>query len=353
MYGQSMQSMVRRGGMSRNSGGRGAYGRRRANYRQEQVRAVQLVVCLVLFLTAFVGKGVFPGRLVRLRGEILTLISSDYDFQSGLSTLGESLMGSGTVLEGLGEFCVQVFGAVPVEEQEPAGETALLPPRPASVLAAELSFLSREPDAFTRTEHYTDPSQLGLTLQGPAEAPAETPVEAPAADQAGAPEAAVPAAGTVVLYSDYSGQPLPNNYTMDQLSLGNLETMVPVLGHLNSGYGYRDHPIDGRYQFHGGVDIGGQTGDPIAAFAAGTVEYIGEDDSYGLYLQIDHGNGVKSFYAHCSALEVSKGQQVAMGETVARVGSSGSATGPHLHLELKYGKMHLNPAYYVEFLEDR
>ena len=66
---------------------------------------------------------------------------------------------------------------------------------------------------------------------------------------------------------------------------------------------------------------------------------------------IDHGNGVKSFYAHCSEVLVTKGQTVAMGETVARVGSSGSATGPHLHLELKYGKMHLDPAYYVEFLE--
>ena len=59
---------------------------------------------------------------------------------------------------------------------------------------------------------------------------------------------------------------------------------------------------------------------------------------------------MKSFYAHCSEVLVTKGQTVAMGETVARVGSSGSATGPHLHLELKYGKMHLDPAYYVEFL---
>lgn len=92
-------------------------------------------------------------------------------------------------------------------------------------------------------------------------------------------------------------------------------------------------------------------GDPIRAFAAGTVEYTGEDDSYGLYLQVDHGNGVKSFYAHCSKIVVVKGQEVAMGEKVAEVGSTGDSTGPHLHLEMKYNKMHLNPAYYVEFLE--
>ena len=92
-------------------------------------------------------------------------------------------------------------------------------------------------------------------------------------------------------------------------------------------------------------------GDPIAAFAAGTVEYIGEDDSYGLYLQLDHGNGVKSFYAHCSKIVVSKGQTVELGEKVAEVGSTGDSTGPHLHLEMKYNSTHLNPAYYVDFLE--
>ena len=92
-------------------------------------------------------------------------------------------------------------------------------------------------------------------------------------------------------------------------------------------------------------------GEPISAFAAGTVEYTGENDSYGLYLQVDHGNGIKSFYAHCSELLVSKGQTVAMGDTVALVGTTGVSTGPHLHLELKYEKTHLNPSYYVDFLE--
>ena len=129
---------------------------------------------------------------------------------------------------------------------------------------------------------------------------------------------------------------------MDQLSLGALDTVTPVVGHLNSTYGYRDHPINGKYQFHGGVDIGGQNGDPISAFAAGTVEYVGEDDSYGLYMQLDHGNGVKSFYAHCSTICVKKGESVTAGQKIAEVGSSGAATGPHLHLELKYNKLHLN-----------
>ena len=161
------------------------------------------------------------------------------------------------------------------------------------------------------------------------------------------------AAGTVLVKADYSGPPLPERYTMDQLSLGTLETVTPVLGRLNSTYGYRDHPINGEYQFHGGVDIGGQTGDPIHAFAAGTVEYVGENDSYGLYLQLDHGGGIKSFYAHCRSVCVKKGQTVALGEKIGEVGSSGSATGPHLHLELKYNGLHLDPAYYIDCLSDQ
>lgn len=91
----------------------------------------------------------------------------------------------------------------------------------------------------------------------------------------------MPAVGTVLLSANYEGPALPNNYTMDKLSLGALETVNPILGHLNSVYGYRDHPVDGEYKFHNGVDIGGQMGDPIGAFAAGTVEYIGENDDHG------------------------------------------------------------------------
>ena len=77
---------------------------------------------------------------------------------------------------------------------------------------------------------------------------------------------------------------------------------------------------------------------------------MGENSSYGLYLQLDHGNGIKSFYAHCSSVCVKKGQQVAAGEKIGAVGSSGSATGPHLHLELKYQGTHVDPSYYIETL---
>ena len=290
----------------------------------------------------------FPQKLGQVRDDLLALITTDLDLQGTLAGLGESLAGEGTVLSEFGTFCLEGFGAEPREEAPEPAEP--LPPLPqgAGLLEDELHFLSRSSDAAARISHYADLTRYGLTVTPVEPAPEPEPEPEPAPPEE---PAAVPAVGTVISVSDYSGDPLPNNYTMDQLSLGELETVTPVMGHLNSEYGYRDHPINGRYQFHGGVDIGGQSGDPIGAFAAGTVEYTGEDDSYGLYLQVDHGNGVKSFYAHCSRIVVTKGQVVALGEKVAEIGSSGSATGPHLHLELKYNKMHLNPVYYVDILE--
>lgn len=350
MYNQGTQAVNRRRSVRAYSSS-STRGQRRGASSQERVRLLQLAICLALFLAISLWKGIFPQRLGQVRDNLLSLITTDLDFREALTELGESLAGGDTVLADLGAFCVEVFGAG--GQDEPAEQAAFIPPpMTQSARGEELRFLSGGADLAACTAHYANLDRYGLRTAAlqPEALPAED--EAPPAEAAVSEEpAAVPAAGTVIMVSDYSGEALPNHYTMDQLSLGELETVTPVMGHLNSGYGYRDHPINGHYQFHGGVDIGGQNGDPIVAFAAGTVEYIGEDDSYGLYFQIDHGNGVKSFYAHCSKVLVSKGQTVALGEKVAEIGSSGSATGPHLHLELKYNKMHLNPIYYVDYLE--
>ena len=229
------------------------------------------------------------------------------------------------------------------------GEESSLPDPAEQVQASAQSFLNQGAGTAEQAAYYLHLDQVPegwLQTETSAETPPEEPVQEPAAEET------VPALGTVVWSANDTGEPLPENYTMDCISLGTLETVTPVLGHLRSEYGYRDHPVDGEYRFHNGVDIGGQIGDPIGAFAAGTVEYIGENDDHGLYLQIDHGNGVKTFYAHCSKLCVSQGQAVAAGEKVAEVGSTGVSTGPHLHLEVKWNGLHLNPAYYVDFLTD-
>lgn len=313
---------------------------------KERVRLGQLCVCLALFLIVFVGKGAFPQQLAQLQGKLVSVLTADTDFRAAFSKLGESLGSQGSVLGELEDFCVEVFGIQPAGEGETAEDTQT---------QQEQAFLNAGASSADLAAHYLrlDDMPEGWLDEEPAaqDAP-ETTAQAPAQEETAAPAESVPAVGTVLLSANYTGTPLPNNYTMDKLSLGALETVNPILGHLRSTYGYRDHPVDGEYKFHNGVDIGGQMGEPIGAFAAGTVEYIGENDDHGLYLQIDHGNGVKSFYAHCSKLLVSQGQQVAMGETVALVGSTGVSTGPHLHFEIKCAGVHVDPAYYLTFLTD-
>lgn len=326
-------------------------GRRSAVRPQERLRLAQLLICLVLFLAVFLGKGIFPGKMLQVKDELLGLITANTDFRAALSDLGASLTDSGTVLDDLGKFCVEVFGGEP--EELPAQPAAAFSPPQGSALELELSFLKNSPDRQSLSAHYwrsqCSAQVLPALAQSP-QGPEPEPEAVPEAAAAPEPEpAAVPAAGTVVLYSDYDGEPLPEHYTMDLVSLGDLTTADPIMGRLTSGYGYRENPISGKHQFHAGTDISGNKGDPIGAFADGVVEYIGKNDSYGLYLQIDHGNGVKSFYAHCSKLCVSKGQAVSLGEKVAEVGDTGCATASHLHLELKYNQTHLNPAYYVQF----
>ena len=331
MYNQSAQWSSRRRG---SHPVRAAERRRQGLAARERTRLLQLAVCAALFAAVFIGKGVFPQRVEQLRGDLQAALSSDTDFRSAFVRLGESLAGEGTVLGELGAFCVEVFGPA-------QGDEALLDP--AVQVQAAQDFLNQQASEAEQAAYYLRMDQVPEEWFQHSETSQEEPAAAETAQ-------AVPAVGTVVWQSDYSGQPLPENYTMDCISLGDLQTVTPVLGHLRSEYGYRDHPVDGEYKFHNGVDIGGQEGDPIGAFAAGTVDYIGENDDHGLYLQIDHGNGIKSFYAHCSKLCVSQGQTVAAGEKVAEVGSTGVSTGPHLHLEVKWNGLHLNPAYYVEFL---
>ena len=149
---------------------------------------------------------------------------------------------------------------------------------------------------------------------------------------------------------DYAedGTALPSNVSFIYYELGLERTVVPVHGAVTSGFGYRTSPLNGKREFHLALDIAAEEGTEIAAFADGVVEYIGESDEFGLYLKIRHANEVSTFYAHCSKLLVKKGDTVTCGQTVALVGSTGDATGAHLHLTIEKDNIRLDPAYYVD-----
>lgn len=101
------------------------------------------------------------------------------------------------------------------------------------------------------------------------------------------------------------------------------------------------------YSGHTGIDLGGAVGTAIYAYRSGTVTFSGWGTGYGLHVKIDHGDGMSTYYAHCSELLVSAGQQVSEGQMIAKIGLTGYTTGPHLHFEVRFNGVPTNPYPYI------
>ena len=125
---------------------------------------------------------------------------------------------------------------------------------------------------------------------------------------------------------------------------GYIEYGKELNGSVSSRFGSRSAS---RSSIHTGIDICTSTGTGIRSIAPGTVTYSGWKGSYGNLVIIDHGNGIQTYYAHCSRLYVNVGQAVNQGETIAAVGSTGNSTGAHLHLEIRVNGAALNPQNYL------
>jgi murein DD-endopeptidase MepM/ murein hydrolase activator NlpD len=123
----------------------------------------------------------------------------------------------------------------------------------------------------------------------------------------------------------------------------------PLAGDLQmtSSFGYRTDPFLGRPALHSGVDLRDEYGEPARATAAGVVTVAGPNGGYGNMVEIDHGGGLATRYAHLSAIGVTPGQQVAPGAIVGRVGSTGRSTGPHLHYEVRIDGEAVDPARFL------
>lgn len=133
------------------------------------------------------------------------------------------------------------------------------------------------------------------------------------------------------------------NVSSGKVSLG-ISLIKPVSGVITSRFGVSSRI---RSSNHTGLDIANSTGTPIKAAASGTVTFAGYKGSYGYMVVISHGNGVQTYYGHCSQLYVSAGQTVSQGATIAAVGSTGNSTGPHLHLEIRVNGVAYNPQNYL------
>lgn len=305
---------------------------------KDRRRLAQLVACGAIFVLLVAVKLLLPGKMDALNERLSNLLHQNMDVQAVFSAVGEAVAGEQDMDNTLRDVYQAVFQP---QETEDAVE-AVAPAGPPLSLET--------PTAMEALSAFRAGTAAGTGKSGEAAAedvPGEE-AAADAAEDAQTAESGQSAESEVstLAYVLYSANNLPDNVSLEQALLG-FDYCTPVMGTLSSGFGYREHPVEGEERFHYGVDIAADTGTAIGCFADGTVTAVGDSSSYGKYLIVSHEGGFSTLYAHCSKIVATSGQTVEEGQTIAEVGQTGVATGPHLHFELHQGDCYLNPIYYV------
>jgi len=159
----------------------------------------------------------------------------------------------------------------------------------------------------------------------------------------------------------YAVEHLDQQLTLQELSLQEVQEFLedrrsiiastpsiwPTMGWLTSGFGMRNSPFSRQRKMHEGMDVAASIGTLIRAPADGLVVHAGQESGYGRLVMIDHGYGITTRYGHCSEILVMVGQRIHRGDPLATVGSTGSATGPHLHYEVRVNGIPVNPHSYI------
>lgn len=127
-----------------------------------------------------------------------------------------------------------------------------------------------------------------------------------------------------------------------------LEGPVVMVGQMSSRFGWRPNPSTGETRLHKGVDFSGQRGEPILALADGVVSFEGAVHAYGNMVEIAHADGLTTRYAHNESNTVSVGQRVEQGQIIARLGSTGRSTGPHVHVEVHLNGEVVDPMLFIQ-----
>lgn len=146
-----------------------------------------------------------------------------------------------------------------------------------------------------------------------------------------------------------------NNYSEIETTLElneklfeSIPAIIPTTGRVSDSYGMRMHPILKIRRMHPGLDIVANIGTPVYAPGGGVVTFSGRRGGYGLTLEIEHGFGYQTVYAHLSSINVKKGQKLKRGDLIAETGNSGKlSTGPHLHYEVRHNGIALNPSNFM------
>lgn len=138
-----------------------------------------------------------------------------------------------------------------------------------------------------------------------------------------------------------------SRYASRRYLTNNMPSVWPLMGRLLSHFGQRQDPFYGHQAFHAGVDISAGVGTAVRVTADGVVVSAEWGGAYGKLVVVDHGNGLQTYYAHLSRMDVIPGQEVRMGQVIAGSGATGRVTSPHLHYEVRRGGGPVNPYSYL------
>ncbi|WP_291323361.1 M23 family metallopeptidase [Desulfonatronospira sp.] len=129
--------------------------------------------------------------------------------------------------------------------------------------------------------------------------------------------------------------------------LSSTPSIWPTQGWVSSEFGYRSSPFTGQRELHKGLDISAPEGTPIYAPASGVVTFTGRDGAYGIAMELDHGRGITTKYAHLQRYVTEENTKVSRGELIGYVGNTGRSTGPHLHYEVRVNNIPVDPKRYI------
>jgi murein DD-endopeptidase MepM/ murein hydrolase activator NlpD len=135
------------------------------------------------------------------------------------------------------------------------------------------------------------------------------------------------------------------------LEMSRTPSRMPGSGYITSGFGGRSDPFTGGSAHHKGIDLDANIGDPVTSAADGIVSFVGVKNGYGNVVEVDHGNGYSTLYAHNSAFTVKVGDLVRAGQQVSKAGSTGRSTGPHIHFEVHENGVAVNPMPFLESMK--
>jgi len=303
-----------------NRGGRKASARSRG-----RAQALRMAACVVLLGAVMILRAFFPGAAELVRAKVLPMMEAELDHMAVIASIGETLTGEVGMMEVLGEIYIRAFGGI-AEEVDAHSETMEATPSPEPIV-------SDHPPI----EEVIPVPELPEGIPMP---DIDIPEEKPE----------TPAAVAVFLerQSEFADTAIPENVTFEYDSLG-IEFVVPVMGPVSSSFGFRRHPLLREVRFHFGTDIAVYTGTPFVAFADGRVVSANENESWGKYILLYHGDGIYTRYAHADAKRVQTGDMVERGQRIGYVGMTGAATGPHLHFELRVNGKYRNPEFHMTF----